>query len=1000
MRIDLFGNLRAHRDGSSIDRFPTQKAAALLALLAFYPHRRHSREEVVDILWPDADLSAGRDRLSQALVWLRRQLEPKGVVTGAVLFADRASIGLNPSAISTDVAEFESLIAPNPEFTAPLQRKRWENAVSLYQGDLLPGLYHDWVLTERQRLQDSYLQTLHRLVALYEDSGLVEPALQHARLAVKTEPLREEAHADLMRVLAANGDAAAALRQFQVLKQLLAREFETEPSRSSLALVEQIQRASTNRPSRAARQEASHHLPVPLTRFFGRDAEIERICQLLQPENSRLLTLAGTGGAGKTRLSLAVAARMKEPYHGAVAFVALADLGDVKLIPEAIAAALNLSTSAVAAAGSSLVPLVEALSMRPFLLVLDNLEHVLPGAAPLVRELLDGVPSLTVLATSRQRIGIEGEQEILVASLPLPDLTASPEEVLQSASVQLFVDRARLARPDFVLTEANAAAIARVCARLDGIPLAIELCAAWASMLTPAQMLEKLDRRFDLLVSRRTDITPRHRTLRAALEYSYLQLPTELQRLFARLSVFRGGWSLEAAVAVAGESEYPDLLTMLAEVTELRERSLIVAEELSLGDSGPEMRYRILETLREFASEQLTYADRNARRRAHAEYFLRLAKQGDTPVSRLDHEQENLRSVLAWSLESQEIEIGLALGGALRRYWSVRGRLAEGYEWLRRLFDAAAGSEILVPPAVCAQAWNTLGYLAWGQGNYATAYEAHQQALVVFREIADQEGVEESLYYLGITRYRQDIYPDAQAFFDESLRIARSRNDTGGIARVLLNLGNIAYEEGRFDEADTFFLQSLDLEQSLGNRNRVANGLNNLGLTAMARKEYPKAQDLFERALAISRELADDFGVANFTMNLGGVARLRGEREVSWGHLMGGLKLAFDIGNRHILSHYLLQVGLLEFAAGKPAHCVFALSSARHVIEDLANSDEVSHPEEFKQVMAAACTTLGDARFSELMQAARSAPLGQIVALVLTWSHDGDDSVETAKIKN
>jgi predicted ATPase/Tfp pilus assembly protein PilF len=743
----------------------------------------------------------------------------------------------------------------------------------------------------------------------------------------------------------------------------------------------------------------SSHLPVPLTRFFGRDTEIEFICRMLQPRTSRLVTLIGTGGAGKTRLSLAVSSRLIPDYQGAVAFVALADLGEIKLVPAAIATALNLSESAVAATDASLMPIVEALSERPFLLVLDNLEHVLTGAASLVRELLDHVPSLTILATTRQRLGIEGEQEIPVSSLPFPELNASAEELLQSASVQLFVDRARLARPDFTLNGVNAAAVARVCARLEGIPLAIELCAAWSQMLTPGQMLEKLDRRFDLLVSRRADITPRHRTLRAALEYSYLQLPTGLQRLFARLSVFRGGWSLEAATAVASDTERKDTdtLAMLAELTELRERSLIVAEEISVGGTGTEMRYRILETLREFAAEQLSYADRSIRRRSHAHYFLALAERMETPIARLEQEQENLRSALAWSLESQEVEIGLGLGGALRRYWSVRGRLAEGYDWLRRLFDLVGEAENAssISAQLCGRAWNTLGYLAWGQGNYATAYDAHEKALSLFRSSGDQAGVGESLYYLGITRYRQDDYPAAQVFFDESLRIARERNDAAGIARVLLNLGNIAYEEQRYDEADTLFLQSLNLEQDLGNQQRVANALNNLGLTAMARKEYAKAGELFQNALTISRELGDTFSVANFTMNRGAVARLQNERELSWSLLIEGLKVAYEVGNKHILSHYLLQLGFLESAAAKPAHAVFLLASARHVIESLANSQEVSHPEEFEQALAASRAVLGEERFNDLVTLARTAALGQIVSQVLTWKHDTDDSLET-----
>jgi predicted ATPase len=894
-----------------------------------------------------------------------------------------------------------------PEKSPSAQREHLEKAISLYDSGLLPGWYSDWVLSERERLLRAYLSALHRLCRLFEEEKLFEPALHYARLALAADPLEEEAHGDLIRILAASGEPSAALRQFQHLKRVLAEEFGAEPSPTSLALVDSVRNAPAGQAppisptGPTGRNERSLRLPVPLTRFFGREEEIKRICRMLLPEQARLVTLIGTGGAGKTRLSLAVSARLMNDYQGAVAFVPLADLGEAKMIPAALATALNLPELAVATSGASLLPIVEALSRRPFFLVLDNLEHVLAEASPLVRELLECVPALTILATSRQRLGIEGEQEITVTSLPLPDLTASPDELLQTASVQLFVDRARLARPDFEVNESNAGAVARVCARLDGIPLAIELCAAWAQMLTPSQMLEKLDRRFDLLVSRRTDITPRHRTLRAALEYSYLQLSAELQRLFARLSVFRGGWSLDAALAVASESEDMDLLVMLAEVTELRERSLIVAEEIPDGIGGAEMRYRILETLREFAGEQLSYADRAFRRRAHADYFLGLAENHKTPIARLEQEQENLRSVLAWSIESKEFALGLRIGAALRRYWLVRGRLAEGYDWLRRLFDELDRDAANGPSAsleIRASAWNTLGYLAWAQGNYITSYDAHQIALSLFRESGDRVGVEESLYYLGITRYRQDDYAAAQVFFDESLAIARDRNDSAGVARVLLNLGNIAYEELRYEEADALFLQSLNLEQGLGNQQRVANALNNLGLIAMARKDYEKAASLFEKALALSRELGDSFSVANFTMNLGAVARLRNQNKASWSLLMDGLKLAFDVGNKHILSHYLLQLGLLESAEHKPAHCVFLLLSAHHVIENLANSQEVSRPEEYERAMSAARSALGERRFREVTEQARSATLRQIVLEVLSWQYGPDDAINCGEI--
>ncbi|HVK04573.1 MAG TPA: BTAD domain-containing putative transcriptional regulator, partial [Armatimonadaceae bacterium] len=700
--------------GGVLARFPTQKTAALLALLALAPGRARPRDEIIALLWPDAESGAARDRLSQALVWLRPRLEPPGVERGHVHLADRRGVALATGRVTSDVAALDAALAEARRGGSGAHaRDALLRAVGLYRGDLLPAHYDDWVLAERRRLRDACLEALRLLTALYEADGDYERAAGFARRATAVDALDEGAHADLIRLLGASGQAAAALRQFRALTDLLARELGAAPSAATLALVERIRAAGSEGLTAAAaagvppaRPRAPDPLPTPLTRFFGREDEIARVRDAVLNEGARLVTITGPGGAGKTRLALAAAREMASAFAGALAFAPLADVEDPRTIPATLAAALGLPAPP---AGVSLDAVAEALREGPpFLLVLDNLEHLLGGAVAVVRELLARAPTTTLLVTSRQRLGVDGEREVPLPPLPLPPASLAAaattrEAVLASPSVRLFVDRARAVRPDFAVTPDNADAVARVCARLEGIPLAIELCAAWAQTLTPAQMLDSLSQRFDLLVSRRADITPRHRTLRAALEYSYLLLPADLRALFAGLSVFRGGWSLEAAVAVCGGGEgdaaaVAGALPMLAGLTELRERSLVVAEEEGEAVVA-EMRYRMLETLREFASDLLPYADREARRAAHAAYFLRLAERDDGAgmtgpeperwLSLLDRERENLRAALAWSLETPEAarEVGLRLGVALGRYWAVRGPLSEGSRWLRALLE-------------------------------------------------------------------------------------------------------------------------------------------------------------------------------------------------------------------------------------------------------------------------------------------------------------------------
>ena len=763
-RMKLFGGLRAQHGTHTVERFPTQKTAALLAILAFSPGRRHSRERLVDTLWPEADPAAGRDRLSQALVWLRHRLEPDDALRGSVLLADRLSVGLTPDAVTTDIAQFEAALAVAQRRDDSTGRAALEEAVSLYAGDLLPDVSSEWVPAERQRLLNAYLLALDRLGHIQEEAGDQRGALDYARRALLADPLHEEAHRDLIRLLAATGQTTAALRQFQEFKGLLARELDSEPSAETLTLAEQIRRGVLPQRRSVLPQQAPSlvphppTLPTPLTKFFGRENEIALIKQMVQKDGARLVTLLGAGGAGKTRLGLAVAAALRDRYGGPVAFVPLADLREAKMIPAAIAQALHLHTAVSAVSWEHVS---EALRERPSLLILDNVEHLLPDAAPLVQTLLEQTPLLTALVTSRQRLGVDGERELPVLSLPLPESAAPPEQIGASPSVQLFVDRARAVRPDFALTPANADVIRQVCVRLEGIPLAIELCAAWAQTLTPAQMIAQLARRFELLVSRRADIIPRHRTLRAAVEYSYLMLPPDLKRLFVHLSIFRGGWSLEAAEAVCADRAGSELLPVIAGLKELRERSLIVAEESGESGATAQMRYRILDTLREFAGGQLTYADRAERRQRHFTYFLEQAEAGaagseqEQWLGRMAQDQENLRAALEWSLEDKDTGRGLRLGIALSRYWSVRGPLSEGYDWMRRLLDRPQPAPDL-SARVRADAWSALGQLAWSQGDYAAAQETHEKALALRRESGDAD---EEVAALAVSPWNHGLPP-------------------------------------------------------------------------------------------------------------------------------------------------------------------------------------------------------------------------------------------------
>lgn len=570
-RIELLGRLRATQGDRVVTRFRARKTGLLLAYLAYYIQRPHPREALIDLLWPEADLSPGRGNLSKELSSLRRQLEPPGVPVGAVIVADHFAVQLNPAACVTDVAQFESALqsasrAGNDRDSVC----RLVEAVELYAGELLPGYYEEWILQERQHLAEQCLGAIHQLVSALEQAGDLESALEHARRAVRADPMREEAHFDLIRLYAAAGQPSAALRQYHELERLLRDELDETPSAATRALAEELRRdartvvvarsappevtpaGERGAPSPAAPVEAAPlrpsrptpRLPLQFTRFFGREEEIARLAETLLCSEARLVTLTGPGGSGKTRLTIAVADRLQEAFREAIAFVPLADLTDADQIPDAIMKALDLPRSADL---DPLEQVVEVLNRHPSLLVLDNLEHLVEEGALLVKRLLERIPTLTCLVTSRQRLSLAGEQEFVVLPLPTPRRSDSPERLLQYASVKLFVDRAQAVRADFQVTAANASAIAALCDRLEGLPLALELAAARALVLTPDQMLARLEERFDFLVSRQRGASSRHRTLRGAIDWSYRLLSADLRRAFARLSVFHGGWTLEAA---------------------------------------------------------------------------------------------------------------------------------------------------------------------------------------------------------------------------------------------------------------------------------------------------------------------------------------------------------------------------------------------------------------------------------------------------------------------
>ena len=1116
-RITLLGGLRAEQGDQIVTRFKTQKVASLLAYLACYPRHAHPREVLVELLWPGSDAPTLRNSLSVALSSLRHQFEPPGVPQGEVLRADRFSIGLNPAAVTTDVAQFERAIKAAGKAGSDLERaQHLTDAVELYQGPLLPGFYEAWITGEQERLSGLFFDAVAALVCYLEGIGDFRAALSHARRAVAADPTREEGQHHLIRLLAADGQPGAALRQYREYERLLEEETGEEPSAALRFLFRRIEKesglsamgaaatAATGTPKPAApapaptlpsgvvgraatvtflmtdiegstrlfqrtpqaygaarerhndllrarfvrhggqevketgdgfvvafptaggalacavaAQEALaaeawpeeiggplrgrmalhtgdvqqssedgqyhgivlHHasrmltaahggqilvsdataslavggageegfrvvdlgvyrlrdvpeakrlfqvewpgmepadfgplaaeagyeanVPPRFTRFFGREQEIAHLGELLLAPAVRLVTVTGPGGTGKTRLALEVAERLAGPFAGAVYFVPLADLTDSALVAGAVLDGLGVPR---APQREPMEQAAEALREKPTLLVLDNFEQITEqGGTDVVQALLTRAPSSKLLVTSRQLLGLSAEREFALSPLPTPAGGESPERLSLYDSVRLFIDRAQQVIPYFQVGDANAAAVAALVAGLEGIPLAIELAAARVQVLTPARMLAQLSHRLDFLASRRRDVAERQRTLRGTVEWSFRLLSPQLQRFFSCLSVFRGGWSVEAAEAVCKEPLALDYLE------QLRECSLLMSDDRDRGETV--LRFRMLETLREYGQERLEEGgEARGVRERHLAYFVALA-EGAAPhltgarqsewLERLETDLDNLRAALEGCFEPPEDSAGpesstrdsreaaLRLAAALGPFWGLRGYVTEGRQRLTRALDGGAGTPAQRAKALCAA-----GNLACRQADYPTARALQEESLSLRRPRGDRAGIAASLRNLGHVTYLQGDHGTARSLFEESLTLDREIGDRGGIATSLNFLGILAYAQGDNAAARSFYEDSLTVGRELGEPTRIAVALQNLGVVAYREGDYEAARSFYEESLAIKRESGYGMGIAVSLNDLGRVACKQGDYGTARALNQESLALRRELGDR------------------------------------------------------------------------------------------------------
>lgn len=613
--------------------------------------------------------------------------------------------------------------------------------------------------------------------------------------------------------------------------------------------------------------------------MLGRENELSSVRRLMQREEVLLVTLTGPGGTGKTRLSLQLGADLLDSFLDGVYFVELAPITDPALVAAAIAHTLGLKENGEHDIQAKLKTYLQT---RQLLLILDNFEQVVP-AAGLLGELLRNAPQLKLLVTSREVLHIYGEYEYVVPPLALPDPQRLPSAATlsQYAAVELFIQRAQMVRPDFHITNESAPAVAEICARLDGLPLAIELAAARTRLFSPQVLLQRLQHPLSVLTGGSRDRTARQQTLRGAIDWSFNLLDAGEQLLFARLGIFINGWSLEAAEAICADQHVPDLLDGL--------QSLVDKSLVRQGEAEGELRFTMLDTLHEYALECLARLDEQQTRTRHLDYFSNFAQQSVDVEEwlKLDHDLENLRGALQWTLHSNQAQVGLQLATTLWPFWERRGYFSEARDWLKRLLVSMPDAQ----PELRALAMIQAGRASAIHGAHTDAAEWFERAINVRQAIGDTAGVAAAMSDMGIALRDLGDYPRAQLIFEVALEIHRSIGNQLGLAVATDMLGCIARNQGNYSRAESLFHESFTLYEALGESNGMAVALHDLAEAAQLQGDWITAAALYERSILMFQQLQSQIMIAWSLHNQGYLWYHVGEQHRARANLAEALRI-------------------------------------------------------------------------------------------------------------
>ena len=832
----LLGTFRIERNAQSIV-LSTRKVESLLAFLLLHPHP-HPREKLATLFWGDTLDDQARISLRVALSTLRRELGDD------ILLADRETIQLNPQIpFCLDVAEFCRLVNDDPQ-----------SALELYRGDLMPDFYDEWILQEREQFAALYLDARLRLIQLARSEGRYHRAIELANQILATDRANEKAHQHLIFCYLALGNRTAALKQSDECKRALRDGLNVEPSAETLALVARAQASDASAKSPEA---LFTNLPTPLTSFVGREKELKELYELVG--NARLVTLVGAGGCGKTRLAIQVATELAaaEKFRDGVWWIELAALADSALVTPTVAMVFNVSES-------SAIPLIAVLTNfmrgKELLLVLDNCEHLLSGCAQLVGTLLSACPRLRVMVTSREPLNLSSETTWRVPSLALPDGAHIPPlaQLRQYDAIQLFSERALAVQKNWRLA-GNGLPVAQICARLDGIPLAIELAAAQLRNFSAEHIAARLDDRFDLLANNTRAALQRHQTLRATMDWSYDLLLDVERALLCKLSVFAGSFTFEAVESITsqlnteqGTRNTLDVLTLLAD------KSLVVIET-----HGNATRYRLLETVRQYAREKLIQAHQAEQTQVrHRDYFVEWIEQAAPHLRRADAiewrdriawDHDNLRAAFEHAISS-DAHIALRIAWGLRQYWSWRGLVPEGLVWVNRLLPM---SETWGNTGGRARVLTLQAFLYRMQWNIPMALPIITQAVEMARAANEPRDLGFALLEAAYL-HQFPIPPNctlAIAYFDEGRKIFETLGDSTLREWIDLIQGMAIAGAGDLPRGMAQMQASLERCRASGDKLGVMDALGGLGYISLIIGDYVNATKYNGEVVALGREV-------------------------------------------------------------------------------------------------------------------------------------------------